>query len=360
MSALDRVPVVRSLGARRRLVLGVSLVLVVASGALTIGGAPHVAAFVASALALAGVAWIVATAVDAIGGHASAGLTGVLQATMANLPEFFVVLFALHARDRVVAETSLLGSIFANSLLVLGVVIVVGARVGEGVMRFRTRLPRDTATLLLLAVFLIAVLGLSTSLGQRAGRHPEAISIVGALCLVAVYGTWLPRYLRESEAATARDECPAMRLPAAVGMLVVGGIAAALVSDWFVHDLEPSLVTLHLSKTFAGLVVAAIAGNAAENLASVVQAAKGRSDLALALVENSVSQVALVLYPLAVVVSLLFPAHLTFVVNPVFIGALVLTALVLWQITGDGQAYAFEGAALVSIYAILALVAFYD
>jgi Ca2+:H+ antiporter len=124
--------------------------------------------------------------------------------------------------------------------------------------------------------------------------------------------------------------------------------------------LEPSLPVLHLSRTFAGLVIAAIAGNAAENVASIVQAARGRADLAIALVENSVSQVAVFLFPLLVLVSLAFSTHLTFVVNPAFIGALVLMAISLWQITGDGHAYAFEGAALIALYAILALTAFYD
>ena len=67
-----------------------------------------------------------------------------------NLPEFFVVIFALSAGEVVVAQFSIIGSIFANALLVLGFVIVVGARASDdGVMRFSPRLPQDTATLLL-------------------------------------------------------------------------------------------------------------------------------------------------------------------------------------------------------------------
>ena len=51
-----------------------------------------------------------------------------LQSTLGNLPELFVVIFALHDGEIVVAQTSIIGSLFANALLVLGVVIVVGAR----------------------------------------------------------------------------------------------------------------------------------------------------------------------------------------------------------------------------------------
>ena len=59
-------------------------------------------------------------------------------------------------------------------------------------------------------------------------------------------------------------------------------------------------------------------------------------------------------------ISLLFTSHLTFVLAPVYIGAVLLTALAVWQITGDGEAVAFEGWALVALYVILAAFTLYD
>ena len=52
--------------------------------------------------------------------------------------------------------------------------------------------------------------------------------------------------------------------------------------------------------------------------------------------------------------------ELTFVVNPVLTGALALTALAVWGITGDGKADAFEGYALVGFYVILAALTWYE
>ena len=78
--------------------------------------------------------------------------TGVLQSTLGNLPEFFVVIFALSAGKTVVAQTAIVGSVLANALLVLGLTIVAGAWVAKDErMRFNARLPNDTATLLQLA-----------------------------------------------------------------------------------------------------------------------------------------------------------------------------------------------------------------
>src|SRR4029450_1386915 len=62
-------------------------------------------------------------------------------------------------------------------------------------------------------------------------------------------------------------------------------------------------------------------------------AAKGQADLAISVVKNSVAQVAVFLFPLLVLVSLPFEHHLTFQLAPVSVGALLLTALAMWQIT---------------------------
>ncbi len=89
-------------------------------------------------------------------------------------------------------------------------------------------------------------------------------------------------------------------------------------------------------------------------------AAKGQSELAISVVKNSVAQIAAFLYPLLVLVSLLTATSLTFALAPVYIGALFGTAVIVWQITGDGEATAFEGAALVATFVILATVAAFE
>src|SRR5436853_7202683 len=143
-------------------------------------------------------------------------------------------------------------------------------------------------------------------------------------------------------------------------VLCVAGAAAAFVSDWFVHAIDPAVKALGISKAFTGIVIVAIAGNAVENVVGITLAAKGRADLAVSVVKNSVAQIACFLFPALVLLSLFFTDRLTFVLNPVYIGALAVTALAVWQITGDGEAYAYEGWALVAIYIVPATVTFYE
>jgi Ca2+:H+ antiporter len=350
---------------------------------------PVLPRFALATLALAGLAWVVSFATEQLGERFGPGITGMMQSTLGNLPELFVVIFALQKGELVVAQTAIVGSVFANGLLVLGLVIVVGARrAPDGVMRFSKRLPRDTATLLQVTAFIIVLLGLSLASHDPASHHVKAISAVGAVCLLVVYIAWVVPYLRDDRApgsdqpAGAPDAAPLDRAPERGGaresapetapagprlslvgtlaLLILAGTASAFVSDWFINGLEPAIVKLHISQAFAGLVIVAIAGNAVENTAGLVLAYKGRSDLAIAVVKNSVAQIAAFLFPLLVLVSFALATTLTFALAPVYIGALVLTALALAQVTGDGEAAEFEGWALVALYVILATLTLYE
>jgi Ca2+:H+ antiporter len=319
--------------------------------------------FVLSTIALAGLAWVVSFGTEQVGHRFGPAVTGVLQSTLGNLPEFFVVVFALSAGELVVAQSSIIGSVFANALLVLGLVIAAGWHAsGDGVMRFSARLPKDNAILMMLASFLIVLLGISSLSNDPASHHVESISVAGAAALLLTYAVWIVDYIR-SDVPTepAHEGRPAgLALAPAIVLLTVGGVGAAFVSDWFITALTPSMDQLGIPKAFAGLVIVAIAGNAVENTAGIVLALKGQSDLAISVVKNSVAQITAFLFPALVLTSLLFDTRLTFALNPVFTGALLLTALALWFITSDGEATLFEGVALVAIYSILAVVTWYE
>jgi Ca2+:H+ antiporter len=363
---LDAVPDARGSRAAlsRRVRVAFGLVgAAVAASAVTNYTASGTVAFPFALVALIGVAWLVSFATEALGEHFGPSITGVLQSTLGNLPEFFVVIFALRDGQVEVAQTSLLGSILANALLVLGLVIVVGAmRSGDGVMRFSPRLPNDTSTLLLSAVFLIVLLGVAATAKGPWSGHEVPISAIGSVVLLVVYVTWLVPYLRaDSGGGQARPagHAPRLSLRACVVLLAVAGVGAAFVSEWFISSLQPTLDSLNLSAAFAGLVIVAVAGNAAENATGLVLASKGDNETAVSVVKNSVGQIAAFLFPLLVLVSLLFSSHLTFLMAPVYIAALAIGAILVWQITGDGEATLFEGVALVGAFIVLGSLTFY-
>src|SRR5256714_5403521 len=324
-------------------------------------GASSLVTFALATVALGGLAWIVSFATEQVGERFGPAVTGLLQSTLGNLPEFFIVIFALSAGEIVVARTSILGSIFANALLVLGLAIVVGAWVSsDRVMRFHPRLPKDNAILVLLASFLIVILGISVATGDKASHHVKAISIVGAVALLITYGVWLADYVRSDAGHEPTRGAPRVSMSVSVALLAIAGVGAAFVADWFVTALTPAMDRIGVPKAFAGLVIVGIAGNAGENTTGVVLASKGQSDLAISVIKNSVAQITAFLFPALVLVSLAFTPSLTFALAPVYIGALFLTGLALWLITSDGEATVFEGVALISLYVILAVLTFFE
>src|SRR5256884_9376816 len=127
-----------------RTLIALIAVVTAAAAVAHYAGASSLLTFVIATMALAGLAWIVSFSTEQVGERFGPAVTGLLQSTLGNLPEFFIVVFALSAGEGVVAQTSIVGSIFANALFVLGLAIVVGAWVSrDGVMRFHPRLPKD-------------------------------------------------------------------------------------------------------------------------------------------------------------------------------------------------------------------------
>src|SRR6267143_1942098 len=97
----------------------IALIAGVAAAVSHYAGAPSLVTFGIAAAALAGLAWIVSFSTEQVGERFGPAVTGLLQSTLGNLPEFFIVIFALSAGEVVVARTSIIGSIFANALFVL-------------------------------------------------------------------------------------------------------------------------------------------------------------------------------------------------------------------------------------------------
>jgi len=343
------------MGRKAAVLAGIALVAMAGTAAMRIAGVEAVPVFIGSAIALAALASLVGEGTDQLGSHLGPGATGALQSALGNLPELFISFFALQAGLVTVVQTALVGSILANSLLVLGLAFFLGG-LRHGTQRFSSEGPRMIAVLILLATAALAIPALATAPGAPDAGHAVDLSVATAIVLLVVFGASIPFSVRR-ETGSRETVLPAERWPLwlAVGLLAVAGAGAALTSDWFVESLRPAMGALHLSEEFVGLVIVAIAGNAVENVVGVQMALRNRSDLAVSLILNSSLQVALALIPILVLLSLVVgPAPMTLVLQPLLIGSLVLSALLSALITVDGRSTWLEGLALMGLYAIIA------
>ena len=339
-------------------IFGIALAASVLTAILTFTTANVVVVFLVSAVALATLATVVGQATEQLGNYMGPGATGVLQSAIGNLPELFVSFFALQAGLVTVVQFALVGSILANSLLVLGLAFVVGG-IKNGTQKFMSESPRAIVMLMVLAVSALVFPTLAHSLHTPAEAHEEALSITSALVLLVLFVANIPLSLQGGPlidaAQHAQRENP-WTLSRVIIVLSVAGISAALVSDWFVEALEPAIEALHISHAFAGLVVVAIAGNAVENVVGIQLAIKNKVDYAMSVIMNSSLQVALGLTPILVLLSYFFtPVALTLVLPPLLVLALGLTALLSALVVYDGESNWLEGLALMGLYIMVAV-----
>ncbi|HEX3908628.1 MAG TPA: calcium/proton exchanger [Mycobacteriales bacterium] len=340
-----------------RVLFGVCAVLTIGSAVVHYAALNETLSFIVSGLALALLAALVGRSVDQLGDRLGAGATGVIHAALGNLPELFVGIFALREGLVRVVEAAVIGSILSNLLLVLGLAFIVGG-LRFGTQRFSGNRARTTISLMLLAVAGMLVPSLASYVHTPAAQHEQSLSIIAAVVLLAVFIVSIPASLSRTDEEIAAEDTSHEQLwplPTAIVSLAVASLLSAFASDWFVDALTPAIHTLHISQTFAGLVIVALAGNAVENVVGIQLAAKGRADYALSVVLNSPLQIALVLAPVLVLLSLVIGGtSFLLVFPPLLVTTLVAAVIVVSFVIVDGESDWLEGSALVGLYVVIA------
>lgn len=351
----------------RRLIV-ITIASTIAAGILHSSGGNQILSFVVAAIALAMMASLVGRSVEALGDRLGPGPTGLLQSFLGNVPELFVVLFSLKAGLYTVAQATIVGSILANVLLILGAAFFVGG-LKNGRQFFSQTASRQLAILLMLSVFALAIPTLTHALDTPAANHERGITIGVSILLLILFASSLPDTLRKdnpdnvvsgSDAALAAKSEAHVHgqwpLGLAIGMLALTGIGAAFVSEWFVSALSPAITALNISEAFAGLIIVAIAGNAVENVVGIRLAAKGQADYALQVILQSPVQVAMTVAPIvALAAPLVGAGAFTLVLSPLLLAVLFMATLTTTIIVVDGDYTWFEGIALLVLYFAIAL-----
>jgi Ca2+:H+ antiporter len=113
-----------------------------------------------------------------------------------------------------------------------------------------------------------------------------------------------------------------------------------------------------MTELFAGVIVVALVGNAAEHYSAVVAAAKNDMTLAVEIAIGSSAQIALMIGPLIVILAPWIARPMTLVMNPFELGAIGLSVVTVALVVNDGETNWLEGLQLLGLYLILA-AAFY-
>ena len=304
--------------------------------------------FVLSCAALIPLAWLIGEATEHVSEHTGPGIGGFLNASFGNAPELIIALFAISDGLPQVVRGSLAGSIISNLLLVFGVAQLVGPDRSEIDRRsLLTQLALCGAAILL--VLPTVVLGYT----GPPERHVAVVaSIPIAIVLLALYLAVTARNLRRHRAAERSDAAEgAWSLPRSLVALAVATAFTAVISEILVHSLNAFAHAVGASEFFIAAVIVAIVGNAAEHGGAVVIAHAGKMKLASEIAISSSAQVALLVTPAVMLLSLLFSGHLPFTFRWEEAGAMALAVVLTVAMVRDGRSHRREGGLLLLAYA---------
>jgi Ca2+:H+ antiporter len=318
--------------------------------------------FITSGLAIIPLAGLIGRATDQLAVHVGPRLGGLLNATFGNLTELIVAVLLISAGDFEIVKASLIGSIIGNLLLVLGLSLFVGG-LGRGEQAFSARAAGLHTASLVLAVAGLGIPALLVAASPNiSGGAREIVSAGVAATLIVLYGAALV-FMQFTHAHLFRtpesSEQAEWSRPLAISVLLGAALMVGLESELLVSALDPALHTLNISPIFVGLILIPVIGNAAEHASAVFFAIRDKLDVTLEIAVGSSTQVALFLAPAMVFISLLIGRPMDFVFTGFEIGAVFVATLIIAVISRDGHSNWLEGLQLISVYAIIALAAFF-
>jgi Ca2+:H+ antiporter len=314
--------------------------------------ADKVVLFLLACGALIPLAWLIGEATEHAAEHTGPGIGGFLNASFGNAPELIIALFAVSSGLPQVVRGSLAGSVISNLLLVFGIAQIVGpngARIDRRSLLTQLGLCA-AAVLLVLPVIVLGYTGASE-------RHVAVVvSIPISLVLLGLYLVVTGRNLRAHRQAERGDPAAgSWSLSRALVTLAIATGLTAIVSEILVHSIDAFAHAVGASEFFIAAVIVAIVGNAAEHGGAVVIAHAGKMKLASEIAISSSAQVALLVTPVVMLLSLFFTHQLPLTFRweeaLAMAGAVGVTAL----IVNDGRSRKKEGWLLVGAYAGVAV-----
>ena len=305
---------------------------------------------------------------------AGPAIGGLLNVTFGNMAELILAFFVLAAGQQSVVKGQITGSIIGNSLLGLGIAILVGSWGRENQTFKRERAGLLSSLLILTTIgLLVPALFDYTERGIFAAPDAttldERLSLGVSIVLILVYAGNLAYTLVTHRDVFALDEGDDKKKQGktekwsrnkALGVLAGATVLVALEAELVSGALEATAGTLGVSPFFLGVIVLAVIGNAAEYVSAIYFARQNQLGLVFSITVGSSIQVALFVAPLLVIVSHFtgHPMNLVFS-NPLELIAIASAAFAVNAIAQDGETTWFEGLLLIAVYLILGLAFFY-
>ncbi|KAJ9607124.1 Vacuolar calcium ion transporter [Cladophialophora chaetospira] len=324
--------------------------------------------FIFNFIAIIPLAALLAFATEELAVPLGQTIGGLLNATFGNAVELIVSIIALQKNEIRIVQASMLGSILSNILLVLGCCFFAGG-LKYREQSFNSTVASTMSSLMTVATSSLIIPATLYAVMSHNKSQEDNIMILSrgtSIILLLIYVAYLYFQLRshadlfdDAEAQEGEDAEPQLLGPWAAGVvLVLITLLVAICAEYLVGSIDAIVEEAHISKTFIGLILIPIVGNAAEHVTAVIVAWKNKMDLAIGVAIGSSLQIALFVTPFLVVLGWIMGRPMTLHFETFETVSFFLASLVVVLLIQDGKSNYLEGLLCLGMYAIIAL-AFY-
>jgi len=352
--------------------------------------------FIMNFLAIIPLAKLLGDATEELALHTNQSIGGLLNASFGNAVEIIISIFALKAGLIRVVQSSLIGSILSNLLLVLGMCFLAGgvyfpdlifnqtaAQTATGLLfisvlgimmpaALKAQIESDEAKKAATAALNSTLSEIANATGETEEQWSHTLSVETrllilsrgtALVMLVIYGLFLFFQLKthkkfyESPDPEEEEE-KGMTWPVSLLILAVITLLVAVCSEYLVDSIDGITHAWGISETFAGMILLPIVGNAAEHLTAVTVSVKGKIDLAIGVAVGSSQQIAMMVTPLMVILGWIIGQPMSLYFEIFETAVLFMTVILVFALLLDGSSNWLEGSMLIGVYLILG-IAFY-
>ncbi|KAJ3240926.1 hypothetical protein HDU81_002429 [Chytriomyces hyalinus] len=354
--------------------------------------------FVLNVCAIIPLAKLLDYATDQLSMRVGQTIGGLLNATFGNAVELIVSILALRKGELRVVQASLIGSVLSNLLLVLGFCFLCGGlfpsdKSAPLLDRFQFLDP-DQANLnigLLSVVFLGFIIPAAFHIASEQAVGFNAVEVASktlsisrgtAIVLLITYIAFLvfQLYSHRGNSAIVSEPVPDVeRVDAAaekveeeeeeeeaetlaiiaVGALVCVTVVIGVCAEFLVDSLDGLAKQASISKTFIGIIILPIVGNAAEHVTAVSAAMRNKMNLVISVAVGSSIQISLLVAPVLVLIGWMIGQNLSLDFEIFESVVLFVTIFVTSTLISDGRTNWLEGWMLLASYVILAIGFYY-
>ncbi|OCH86901.1 calcium/proton exchanger [Obba rivulosa] len=339
-----------------------------------------------SFVAIMPLAALLGTATDQLSLKLGQTLSGLLNASFGNAVEIIVGVAALLQGEYRIVQTSLLGSILSNLLLVLGCSFLAGGlKYPES--NFQVTAAQASSSLMTLTCITLVIPAAYhgaqsdgkkvdatvSALFSTAGQFVDGGDLVDdtthglriisrgtSIILLLVYIAYLIFQLKThaylfKSSVVHEIETPRMNVPAAAFALLLVTLITSFCADYLVASIDETATRYGIPKAFVGLILLPIVANAAEHVTSVWMALKNKMELTIGICVGSSIQIAAFVVPLLVIIGWITHHDLTLFFADFETIVLFVSVLLVNFLIQDGKSNYMEGLMLVALYLVIAL-----